>query len=447
MSEEEKNSETKEVKEKTNTKKGLKIALISLIIVIVVTGSSVGGYLGYKHYSENKSTGTEWGDIYLNYLNDESTSNEPFSISKYKDTKVGFIDEGKEKPIMFVTGDWTTASTDGSTETLRNIDLFEINENNEVISKGGMRATDMKIEFLYDVPSKKYNYFLVNENETSSYYISVDTLMDDTSKENEIRKNVLQGKNESEITTEENQKIYNQLQEYKNSNKSRAEYTIEKEKSVVTQNTLSGETISYNKQDEYIIDPEYEEKTFDYSKDMKKADIRKSIESEVKDYKSVEETVTDDVKTAVEQKAQEVETKKQQIETAKAEIKADEERKAAEEAARKAAEEAAKGLQVGKYRLKYGTYKLDNDMGMGLKGTITLNQGGTFHIKSNFNQDSGQTESFDEDGTYTVGKDYNSFELQDAINFKTKSGRKFGFFVVRDNQLSSQWIGYEYSGN
>ena len=138
---------------------------------------------------------------------------------------------------------------------------------------------------------------------------------------------------------------------------------------------------------------------------------------------------------------------KADVENAKAEIKAEEARKAAEEAARKAAEEAALGLKVGKYRLKYGTYKLDNNMGMGLVGTIVINQDGTFHIKSNFNQDSGQTENFDEDGTYTVGKEYNSFELQDAINFRTKSGRSFGFFVVQNNKMSSQWIGYNYAGN
>ena len=163
-------------------------------------------------------------------------------------------------------------------------------------------------------------------------------------------------------------------------------------------------------------------------------------------YKTIEETVTEDIKTEVEKKVDEVETKKQQIETAKAEIKAEEERKAAEEAAKKAAEEAALGLKVGKYRLKYGTYKLDNDMGMGLSGTIVLNQGGTFHIKANFNQSSGKTEKFDEDGTYTVGREYNSFDLQDAVKFKTKSGRTFGFFVVQNNKMNSQWLMYNYVG-
>ncbi len=433
--------------EKEKNKKGLKIILIISLIVIVIAGASVGGYFGYKHYSENKSTGTEWGDIYFNYLNDESNNEKPFSINTYKDTKVGFIDEGKENPIMFVTGNWTTASSDGSTQTMRYVNLYEINQNNEVISKGGMGAQDMKIEFLYDVPNKKYDYFFVNKNETATTYTSVDTYMNDLMKGNELKESIAPGKNDVEMTAEENQEYSNKLQEYKTSNTSRAEYMIENEKSVVTQNTLSGETISYSKQDEYIIDPNVEEKTFDYSKDMNKAELRKNVEIGVTDYKTDDETVTEDVKTAVDQKAQEVETKKQQVETAKAEIKADEERKAAEEAARKAAEEAALGLKVGNYRLKYGTYKLDGAAMPNLSGTIVLNQGGTFHIKANFNQGSGETENYDEDGTYTVGKEYNSFELQDSITFKTKSGRTFGLFVIKNNSMNSQWHSYSYVGN
>ena len=432
--------------ETANNKKGLKIILIISLIIVVIAGASVGGYFGYKHYSENKSTGTEWGDTYFNYLNDESNNDNPFSINRFKDTKVGFIDEGKDNPIMFVTGNWTTASTDGSTQTTKYVNLYEINENGEVISKGGFGSQDMKVEFLYDVPNKKYDYFLVNKNEAATNYISVDTYMNDLSKGNELRESIAPGKTESEMTTEETQEYNKQLQEYKDSNKSRAEYMIEKEKSVVTQNTLSGETISYNMQDEYIIDPGIEEKTFDYSKDMNKAELRKNVETGVTDYKTDEEIVTDEIKETVNNKAQETEKIKSDVENAKAEIKADEERKAAEEAARKAAEEAALGLKVGKYRLKYGTYKLDSEMGMGLVGTIVLNQDGTFHIKSNFNQGSGQTENFDEDGTYTVGKEYNSMSLQDHVSFKTKSGRTFGFFVVENNRMNSQWHGYHYVG-
>ena len=37
-------------------------------------------------------------------------------------------------------------------------------------------------------------------------------------------------------------------------------------------------------------------------------------------------------------------------------------------------------------------------------------------------------------------------DLQDHVSFKTKSGRTFGFFVVQNNKMNSQWLGYHYVG-
>lgn len=444
MSEKEKNTETKE---KTKNKKGLKITLVTLLIVIVIAGASVGGYFGYQYYSENRSTGAEWADTYYNYIANEQSNEQPIEefnkISSLQDAEIGFIQTNEHsEPLMIATG----KKEEGNMSWNYTM-IYEIDENNNV-TKPTIFGTSSKldVEFLFDVQKKKYDYFLNTSNENASTYTSIDTVIKDQKKYAEIQEKLTNGKNPADFTADDYTAISEEYEEYKKNDTTRTEYTILKTEQTVTQNTLSGETISYDKLNEYVIDSGVEEKTFSYSEDMKKADIRNNIESEVKDYKTIEETATEDVKTAVEQKAQEVETKKQQMETAKAEIKADEERKAAEEAAKKAAEEAALGLKVGKYRLKYGTYKLDNDMGAGLVGTIVLNQGGTFHIKANFNQSSGQTEAYDEDGTYTVGKEYNSFDLQDAVNFKTKSGKTFGLFVVRDNRMNSQWHGYHYVG-
>ena len=52
-----------------------------------------------------------------------------------------------------------------------------------------------------------------------------------------------------------------------------------------------------------------------------------------------------------------------------------------------------------------------------------------------------------EDGTYTVGKEINSFETQDAIIFRTNSGYKFSFFVTNNTYFNSQSSIYNYSGN
>lgn len=441
MSEKEKNTKTKET---TNNKKGLKITLVILLIVVVITGASVGGYFGYQYYSENKSTGAEWADTYYNYIANEQPIEEFNKISFLQDTEIEFIQTNEHsEPLMIATG-----KRDEGNMSWNYAMIYEIDENNNVTKPTRIgTSVNLDVEFLFDVQKKEYDYFLNISNENSSTYTSIDTAIKDQKKYTEIQERLTNEKNSADLTADDYAVITKEYEEYKKNDTTRTEYTISKTEQTVIQNTLSGETISYDKLSEYVIDTGVEEKTFSYSKDMKKADIRNTIESEVKDYKTIEETVTEDVKTAVEQKVQEVETKKQQIETAKAEIKADEERKAAEEEAKKAAEEAALGLKVGKYRLKYGTYKLDSDMGAGLVGTIVLNQDGTFHIKANFNQGSGQTENFDEDGTYTVGREYNSMELQDHISFRTKSGRTFGLFVVENNRMNSQWHGYHYVGN
>ena len=142
-----------------------------------------------------------------------------------------------------------------------------------------------------------------------------------------------------------------------------------------------------------------------------------------------------------------VEKVKQDIEKAKADIKADEERKAKE------AEAAlyAKGLTVGSHNLKFGNYTTSVPDGgidrVPLYGTITLKPNGVFHIKTNFEQSSGELRNIDEDGTYTVGKEVNSFETQDAIIFRTNSGYKFSFFVTNNSYFNSQSSIYNYSGN
>ena len=302
--------------EKEKNKKGLKITLIILLIVAVIAGASVGGYFGYKHYSENKLTGTIWADTYYNYIINGEQNTEPFyKIDSLQDVEIGFIQtEEHSKPLMIVTG-----KKDENNFKFNCAVIYEIDENNNVAKPTSFGTTEnVDVEFLFDVQKKKYDYFINTSSEWSSTYTSIDTAIKDQKKHTEIQEKLTNGKNK--ITTDDSTAIKKEYEEYKKNDLARTEYTISKTEQTATQNTLSGEAISYNKQDEYIIDPEIEEKTFDYSKDMEKSDIRNAIESEIKECKTIEETVTEEVKTAVEQKVQEVENKKQQIETAKAEI-------------------------------------------------------------------------------------------------------------------------------
>ncbi len=350
--------------EKEKNKKGLKIVLIILLIVVVVAGASVGGYFGYKHYSENKSTGTEWADTYYNYIvNDEPNTEEYYKIGSLQDAKVGFIQTGEySEPLMIITG-----KKNQNDLNLNCTAVYKIDENNNVIKATGSATTEnVDVEFLFDVQKKKYNYFINTSNGWSSTYTSIDTAIKDQKKYKEIQEKITNGK--SEVTTDDSTAIKKEYEEYKKNDLTRTEYTISKAEQIVTQNTLSGETISYDKLSEYVIDTGIEEKTFDYSKDMEKSDIRNAIESEIKECKTIEENVTEEVKTAVEQKVQEVENKKQQIETAKAEIKADEERKAAEEETKEQAQNDDD--------IKYGTYK-------GTGGNAGVYNGAKLVIKPN----------------------------------------------------------------
>ena len=48
--------------------KGKKSIIITLIVLLVLILSAIGGYFGYKAIQDNKSVGTDWGDIYYKYL-------------------------------------------------------------------------------------------------------------------------------------------------------------------------------------------------------------------------------------------------------------------------------------------------------------------------------------------------------------------------------------------
>lgn len=443
-------------KEKKSTgKKVLSIVIVVFLIVAISAGVGIGAYFAYKNYSENKSTGTEWGDLYYNYIKDNKegdTVNKSNFVKLEENVKIGFAEVDTIKnPVMFVN----ETKIDENNQNTDFVSLYKINDNKEVVSVGGYGSKSADIEFLYDVPNKKYNYFIHTSNEAEDTYISVDTAISDSEKQSEIRDKVKEEKGNSDFTNEDYTKVINEFEEYKKNETTRAEYIISKTEEKITQNTLSGDVITYDKKDEFIIDTGVEERKFNLSKDMESSDLRKNIETEVTEYKKNEEIATDEVKTVVEEKLKSTETTKKQIETAKTEIKAEEERKAAEEEKRKEEEELKKGLKVGKYRLKYGTYKTDAAQMGDFYGTLELKPNGVFHIKSNcdiYSASGGAGyEKIDEDGTYKVTKVLNSFTYFDGLEFTTKTGKKFSLEAVKSMDgsvyLGDQWHSYRYQGN
>jgi len=179
--------------------------------------------------------------------------------------------------------------------------------------------------------------------------------------------------------------------------------------------------------------------------------LKEHIKSAEKQYKDNNSIITEEIKTATQNKITELENKKEQIKVAqeqKAKKEAEEKAKVEEEAKKKAEEEAKKGLKVGNYTLKYGTYVLENNY-EGFYGTIKLEPNGKCHIKSNIDLDYQNKKAVDADATYTVRSDIvidTPGIYDNGLEFNI-NGEKIHFIVTNNSSFSDQWHGYKYSGN
>ena len=78
-----------------------KVIFLILLIVIIVFIAIVAGYFGYKFWESNQTVGTEWGDIYLEYLQDKKTNGE---YSEAKDSTIQFVQlEENQVPAMVLS--------------------------------------------------------------------------------------------------------------------------------------------------------------------------------------------------------------------------------------------------------------------------------------------------------------------------------------------------------
>lgn len=166
--------------------------------------------------------------------------------------------------------------------------------------------------------------------------------------------------------------------------------------------------------------------------------LKEHIKSAEKQYKDNDSIITEEIKTATQNKITEIENKKEQIKVAeeeKAKREAEEKLKAEEEARIKAEEEAKKGLKVGDYTIKYGTYR-DPEFGT----IFILKQDGTC-VYGNKNY------------TYKVEEyDFSQYEVPNyktGIVFYQSNGEKyFAFYPNSSTTLYSCGIeSLIYTGN
>ena len=429
--------DNKKEKENKKSKKPL-IIVIVVLSILVLSLLGVVGFLVYRHSLENKTTGSTWSDKYYEFLKEQSKAKK-VNESLGKESDISFVQTKSMKdPMMVVEYD-----TKYDNKDFEGISVFGIVDD-KVIYLGGQSYEKEEVKLYYDIDKKEYKYYIHGQSKDAESFTSLDNIKYDYDNYNVLK--LMEEKGITDFNSDEYKKLAQETAEKQLNDTTREQYNYYKDDKKVTQNTLDGKTIEYNKADEKFVDVDVEPETFDYKQGMDIIKLRDEVVDGKTDYKEIDDLLNKAIKKIVKEQIDLVEKVKQDIEKAKADIKADEERKAKE------AEAAlyAKGLTVGSHNLKFGNYTTSVPDGgidrVPLYGTITLKPNGVFHIKTNFEQSSGELRNIDEDGTYTVGTAINSFDEQDAIKFTTKSGYRFTFFVT-DNYMNSQWLIYKYSGN
>ena len=393
-------------------KKKVLLIILPIILVIAIVAAIIVAIIVNKN-KEEESTGSKWGDTYYAYLKD-AVNEEDINIaeSKYgiilgmKDSKIQFceVDEGQD-PTMIMTY---------KKENNSYVNVYQITDKNKVNYIAYKQPTE--VEYLYNIEKDEYSWYIHEMGTDSDSYSSLKNISD------KLKQNAEESNNSKSDYVAEMV----------------ADYTIKKEEATITQETTDGETITLDKFDEIFVRPEIEpNKQIDFDSDIKDKDLKKEIKSAVDSYKKDSKKITDAVKEVVAKKVEEVRAKKESIAKAKTDVEN-----------KKKAEEYSKGLKVGNATLKYGVYTYTGEggytPGQTLKGEITLKPEGKFHIKSNFDDMSGQAASYDEDGTYTIelDRDDGYGGKSNYIRFKGDKGYNMVFDVYKDNSFSDQWHFY-----
>lgn len=393
-------------------KKKVLLIVIPIVLVVIIIAAVIIGLVMNKDSEEDDSIGSKWGDTYYAYLK-EAVNEKELNVAeeKYgimldmKDAKLQFceVEEG-QNPTMIMSYKKNDSSY---------INVYQMTEDKKVNYIAYKQPTD--VEYLYDIQKNEYLWYIhTTENENESY---------------SNLKNVANNLKENSTKSEDSENV--------NIAELQADYTIKKEEAEVTTETTDGNTLSYKKFDEIFVKPDVEpNKQLDFNVDIKEKDLKNAMKDAVKNYKKDSEKLTEEVKQAVSKKVEETKKKIEEVNKAKEEL---EKKKAEEEAIKK-------GLEVGNYTLKYGVYTSDIHEA-GLYGTLTLNYGGTFHIKSNYDELSAQKNAGrDEDGKYEVKLNQSDgyFGTTNYVVFTTNSGYKFSFEVSNNDSLTDQYHGYYY---
>lgn len=360
-------------------KKSYKIIIVILLIAII----SVGGYFIFRNNKADKTNVKGWIDAYYEKLLDELKENEVYTDAK--NISIQFVGApDKDLPIMAVIYEKNNK---------KKINQYGVAKSGNgyrcwLMARGDSINYDYKLELLYDIEHKKYMWFVHSSGKDAlgdnDWFLAVKYRGDSISYKfhpDELKEN--------------------QTDENGNPILSKFDETFIK----IDNNTESIEIRNIQNIDE--------------------KDLKEDLNLANKQYKKLDNIITDDIKTTTKNKLTEIENKKEQIKVAneeKAKKKAEEDakRKAEAEAKKKAQEDAAKnGFKVGNYTMKYGTYKGSGGYeGFTEGATLVLRSNGTYTLTNQ-----GRTSN----GTFTYGND--------------------GFIKFDDNSWAYKALGNNVFGN
>lgn len=265
-----------------------KIIIIGIIYSILLISSVILALIlpnkNNAKIKEKAEINSSWGNTYYVYLKnvkDTKKYDKAGLSDKIKKMKISFHEiENLKEPIMTITYEKDNENY---------INIYYINDNKvDVI----VYEENTEMKYYYNTDTNSYGYYIKNEKNNTSNYISVkDQIEYQNNKENDLKT-----------------------------------YTFtEQDKETVTDEF--GNQLSVNKEDETFIEIITDEKEINYNFDLSDEELKKTINNTIDKYKTIEDIETKQVKENVANKIEEITTLKENIEK----VKQENEQKAKEE--------------------------------------------------------------------------------------------------------------------
>ena len=388
--------------EEKTTKKKLIIIGTSILLGLIVIGVIIFFCIKNSEVKFDK----DWQQIYYNYIKadiidkgiDEDgkyISYRPY-ITTMNNPKMTFVEDGFETPVLIIKGE--IDSEDTTNNQAISVHFIQ-DKKTDAVTNLTFHSAD-EIIFLYNIETKEYNWYIKQQNSTTTTYTSIKDAV-------EVSINNL---NKKEGEQYESAKSYNFSE-------------------------TSTDTTKF--EDIFIEIDKASLKLVPIKKDSSISDLKDLIIKTSANLKEKDKYITKKAKSSVQEKLTAIEEEKKAIEEAKA---------AEEEAKKKAEEESVKqqssSLNVGSYTLDYGTYKsIISETPI----TITLNSNGSCtYVGADPHSGNG---SYNTTCTYkTTYEDiYGYGDMNYGIRLYLNNGVTAVFVVSSNNAFGSDWLGFTHS--